>query len=347
MRKVLSMNGNIYLDNGYINMGHIIADGMPFAVLTGARGTGKTYGALLCSYEMKLKIIYLRRTAVQLDVITASPDILYKSINRDNGYNIEVESKKGINYIYDRADPEHPEHIGYCAALTTFNSMRSVDLSDIDLLIYDEFCAEGDRPIKEEGSIFLNMLETIGRNRELQGLPPLKVVLMSNSIKLDNPIFMTLGLIGPAIKLLRNNQLYWMDEQRGIELYNIFNSPISKRKENTALYKLVGESDFRDMALYNKYTSDDLTRVKSMNLKNYIYTIRIGELHIYSSRSKDGMYVSAHGSGTPRSTYTSSEHDLKRARTALGWLAFQYLSNRILFESYELEIIFKTYFNIK
>lgn len=341
------MSGNIYLDNGYIAMGHIISNDMPFIALTGARGTGKTYGALEYSYQQDLKIIYLRRTAVQLDVITAAPDILYKSINNNNGYNIEVETRKGLNFIYDKADPDNPRHIGYCAALTTFSNMRSLDLSDIDLLIYDEFCGEGDRPIKEEGSIFLNMLETIGRNRELQGRPPLKILLMSNSIKLDNPIFMTLNLIAPAISLMRNEKLFWTDKSRGIALYNIFNSPISKRKADTALYRLVGESDFRDMALYNKYTSDDLTRVKSMNLKNYTYIIHIGELHIYRSRAKDGFYICGHGSGTPRSSYTASEHDLKRARNTLAWIVFSYISNQVLFEQYEYELIFKSYFNIK
>lgn len=341
------MNGDIYSSNGYIAMGRIIDTDTPFIAVTGARGTGKTYGALKYSYLMDLKIIYLRRTAVQLDVITSAPDILYKSINNDIGTNIEVESKKGINYIFDNADPDNPRHIGYCAALTTFNNLRSVDLSDVELLIYDEFCAEGDRPIKDEGGVFLNMLETVGRNRELQGKPPLKVLMMSNSIRLENPLFMTLKLVAPAIRLMRENKLVWTDKQRGITLYNIFNSPISQQKEQTALYRLVGESDFRDMALYNKYTSDDLTRVKSMNLKNYTYIIHLGELHIYRSRAKDGFYICGHGSGTPRSSYTASEHDLKRARNTLAWIVFSYISNQILFEQYEYELIFKAYFNIK
>lgn len=342
------MNGNaIYLSNGYIAMGRIMETDTPYIIITGARGTGKTYGSLQSTYLQHKKIIYMRRTAVQLDVITASPDILYKSINNDLGTDIQVISKKGLDYIYDMADPEHPEHIGYCAALSTFNNLRSVDLSDIDILLYDEFCGEGDRPINNEGSIFLNMLETVGRNRELQGREPLKVILMSNSINLENPLFMTLGIVAPAIRLMRENKTVWQDKKRGITLYNIFNSPISRQKENTALYRLIGDSDFRDMALYNKYTSNDLTRVKSRNLRDYVYNIHIGEIHIYKCRSDDTFYVTGRGSGTPRISFTASEHDLKRARNALSWLIFAYLSNSVLFEQYEYEIIFKQYFNIK
>ena len=341
------MVNNIYLENGYIDMRAIMCSNSPYIILTGARGTGKTYGALMYSYLLNKKIIYMRRTGPQIDTVCAMPDILYKSVNTNLNINVIVETRKTINIIKDMTDPEDPKIIGYCAALTTFSGLRSLDMSDIDMLIYDEFCSDTDRTIKNEDLIFLNILETIGRNREIQGKKPLKVILMANSINLENPIFRVLKLTGPAIRLMQQGRLVWTDPERGIELYNIFNSPISKKKAGTTLYKLTDNADFRDMALYNRYTANDLSHVKPQNLKNYEYVLNFGELHLYKSRNSNVIYVSAHGAGTPRHVYGSNSNEIQRARRELINLPFNYFDNTVIFESYELEIIFKSYFNIR
>jgi hypothetical protein len=36
----------LYLDNGYVNMDYLMDLPYPFIIVCGARGTGKTYGAL-------------------------------------------------------------------------------------------------------------------------------------------------------------------------------------------------------------------------------------------------------------------------------------------------------------
>ena len=50
---------NLFLENGYVDMARIIEQKYPFILMTGARGTGKTYGALKYVIEHKMKFIYM------------------------------------------------------------------------------------------------------------------------------------------------------------------------------------------------------------------------------------------------------------------------------------------------
>ena len=64
----------------------------PFTTITGARGTGKTYGALDYLYTYGIKFLYLRRTDAQRE-ISASDDMNpFKILNTDKGYSISTKS---------------------------------------------------------------------------------------------------------------------------------------------------------------------------------------------------------------------------------------------------------------
>jgi len=341
-----------YLENGYVDMAAIITNEYPFCFVVGARGTGKTYGSLdycLDTYTSGSHcFILLRRTQEQCNIIKSEDSSPFKAIERDRNYSIHVKCARGISknmgkYCIDMG-AEESKTIGYAAALSTISSIRGFDLSDCDLIIYDEFIKERhERPIPDEGSAFLNAYETINRNRELTGERPVKCVCMANSNDIANPIFVKLGLVTICEKMLKKGYEVYTDPVRGIAIYLLQNSRISKKKSKTALYNLAGDSsDFTKMAIENDFNFEDGINTRSLNIKEYKPVVKAGELVFYRHKNNDTWYVSSHISGSPEE-YGTSDIELRRFCRSYYYLWDAYLNKKIFFESYYLERMFESF----
>ena len=334
---------SIYLDNGYLDIEKILSYKMPFSWIVGGRATGKTYGALKYAYESHTRFILMRRTQAQTDLINKPEFNPYKAINQDLGTDIQVKSISKYNSrIFEPAE-DGEQLLGYTCALSTISNMRGFDASDCKLLIYDEFIPERhERPIKAEGSCFLNAYESINRNRELKGEPPLQVLGLANAFNIANPVFLELGLVGRCEKMKNNDQEFFMDPERGILLVLLQHSKISKAKADTALYRLSSGS-YRDMALSNDFIYNNSDSIKAQALKEYKLLCTVGEISIYRHKSKREYYVSEHRTGTAP-LYKSDEVGIMRYRRKYGLiLAPAYVNNRVIFENILTKSLFELY----
>ena len=333
----------IYLSNGYLDIEKILSYNMPFTWIVGGRATGKTYGALKYAYESHTRFILMRRTQAQTDLINKPEFNPYKAINQDLGTDIQVKSISKYNSrIFEPA--EDCEHLlGYTCALSTISNLRGFDASDCKLLIWDEFIPEKhERPIKGEGAAFLNAYETINRNRELKGEPPLQVLGLANAFNIANPVFLELGLVGRCEKMKNNDQEFFMDPERGILLVLLQHSRISKAKADTALYRLSSGS-YKDMALSNDFIYNNADSIKAQGLKEYKLLCTVGEISIYRHKSKREYYVSEHRTGTAP-LYKSDEVGIMRYRRKYGLiLAPAYVNNRVMFENILTKSLFELY----
>ena len=298
-----SMDKNIYLENGYLNIEYILKYRVPFLFVVGGRGTGKTYGALKYTLENGVKFLYMRRTQAQADLINRAEFSPFKSITRDTGDIIISLPVTKYNSAFYRAkvegDKTIPEGapIGYTIALSTVSNLRGFDASDCELLIYDEFIPEKhERPLKNEAQAFWNAYETINRNRELTGAQPLKVLCLANANTITNPLFDALGVIDKVYAMEKSGQVVSINESRGYAIILLSESPISERKRDTALYKLTSGTDFASMAIDNSYNVADYTP-QSINLIEYIPLITVEDITIYKHKSGAGYYVTRHASG--------------------------------------------------
>ena len=90
---------NLFLENGYVDMARIIEQKYPFILMTGARGTGKTYGALKYVIEHKMKFIYMRRTKLQADVISSPEMSPFAPVCDDMSVSLEMDkiSKEALH----------------------------------------------------------------------------------------------------------------------------------------------------------------------------------------------------------------------------------------------------------
>lgn len=336
----------LYDDNGYVNIKGIIRLGLPFNFVVGGRGTGKTYTALKTVKEENITFMFMRRTQAQAELINKPEFSPFKSLNSDNGWNIV--SKPITKYNSGFYDATYEEAaglpIGYTCALSTISNIRGFDAQDVKLLIYDEFIPERhERPIKNEGSALLNAYETINRNRELKGSPPLQLLCLANANDLSNAIFMELGLVKKAERMQRKGQEFSIDRNRGIGIFMLNESPISSKKRNTALYKATSGSEFERMSLNNEFTATDYSNVAIRPIIEYRPIVAVGELCIYAHKSGGKMYVSTHCTGSPV-RFSSGENDLERFRRIYAWIWAEYLQNNVEFEEILCEILLTKYY---
>lgn len=334
---------SVYLSNGYIDIERILSYGIPFNFIIGGRGTGKTYGALLTAYNNDMRFILMRRTQTQCDLINKPEFNPYKVINTDISSSVTVKSVSKYNAKIVEETNETEKILGYTCALSTISNMRGFDASDVKLLIYDEFIPEKhERPLRNEGSAFLNAYETINRNREIKGQDPLQVLCLANAFNIANPIFLELGLVGRCEKMKNAGQELYIDRERGILIVMIQNSMISKAKADTALYRLSSGS-YSAMALNNDFVYNSSENIKSLSLSEYRLVCTVGEISIYRHKSNRKYYVSEHRTGTAP-LYTSDEVNLKRYQKNHGLLLYTaYMRNNITFENMLTKSLFELY----
>lgn len=344
---------DVYLENGFLNFEYIIASNIPFWFVVGGRAIGKTFGALYEPLRMGLKIIYMRRTQAQTDLINRPEFSPYKAIMREYPeYTITTESITKYNAaIYRAGETEEKDDrilVGYTAALSTFSNIRGFDASDCDILVFDEFCPEShERLIKNEAAAFLNCVETISRNRELTGKPPLKVICLSNSNQLGNPLFVELRLVRVCEKLRNQGEDLYLNQKRGVAVLMPHDSPISRAKKQTSLYRLAGErSEFGQMALANEFVSEGFSESRSMDLKSLVPMVTVGKVTVYKNKG-DGKkyYCTEHRTGNAP-IFEDNDIDMMRFHSNYSWVRDAYISNKIIFEDHSAEIYLKKYLNI-
>lgn len=333
----------IYTSSGWVNWDYILEQEASFISVVGARGVGKTYGVMRKLIKDQKKFIYLRRLKSQLDQCGKLEGNPFKKLNEDMDKNIKPYSSGGI--ITFRDGDKNSNIISVGVALSVVANIRGIDFSDIDYIVFDEFISsDGERPIRNEFSAFLNFYETVNRNRELEGKKPVKCIMLGNANTLINPYFSAWHFMKTAVKMIIGNQMVWRSADNSRMIILLLASPISKRKADTALYKNAN-SDFIQMALDNAFRTDE-TNIRSEPLTEYVHIVSIGEIGIYKHKSERKYYVSSTQANTPY--YDSFGIGLRMFQQDYYMLRVHYMvSKNVWFESFELEVIFREIFGLK
>ena len=333
-----------FLDNGYADIESILKLEMPFTFVLGGRGTGKTYGTLKYVIENNINILLMRRTQTQTDLINKPEFTPFKVLENDLLIDIGIKAVSKYSAAITKIIDDTPFLIGYTCALSTISNLRGFDASEIELLVYDEFIPERhERPLKNEGSAFLNAYETINRNRELKGHKPLQVIALSNAFDIANPLFRELDLIRVCEKMkLKNNNVY-VNKSRGVAVIFLDGSEISRKKADTALYKLTTNNNYNEMALNNNFVYNSVENIQSMNLKEFRPICGIDTIYIYKHKSENLYYVSEHKSGV-MPYFANDETNINRFISKFGSNLYKrYMSNQFKFENQVAKTIFEWY----
>ena len=340
-----------YLPSGYLDFDAIMQLGRPFTLIIGGRGSGKTYGALNWCLNNKVKFAFMRRTQRQLDIINKPEFSPLKPISRNTGQLYTTRPlASGLAAFYEAELDEDgntvvswPEPVGITLALSTVSNLRGFDASDIDVLLFDEFIPEkSERPLRHEEDALFNCYETLNRNRELDGRQPLRLVMMANANDQASPVLVKLGLVQRLDKMAAKGTELWQDPERGLAVILLGESPISVAKSETALYRLTAGTEFAGMALDNSFSYEDRGNIGTRPLDEFRPVCGIGGVTIYKHKSKREFYVSEHRRGSPP-IYGTGDTELARWREAYGWLWRELMDDRIIFETFAAQVVFRQY----
>lgn len=255
-------------------------------IIIGGRGIGKTYSAISYIINTGKPFIYLRNTDVQMKECLTSFGNPFKRWNKDHNRDIFFKSERSHSLIYD-ADREDGQPIGYGLALSTFENLRGVDLSDVEYVLFDEFIEKRSLSFKQF-ECFISFYETVNRNRELLGEQPLCCILLSNSQKLGNPILSGYNLIPTIEQMIRTGQ---KEYRRGALYLSLPSSNVSDLKRETVNYTLINGTKIADEALNNAFAFDSFYGVKCRNISEYTPVLQIDDIYVYKHKSTGRLYA--------------------------------------------------------
>ena len=324
--------------NGYFDAESVIKSNHIFNFIVGGRGIGKTYSTLKYLIQNNITFIYLRRTQNESDLqaseMTSSLTKVLDACANEFSFS-KLNQKVGM-IEYDGGNRI------YTCALSTFASIRGINFDDVKFILFDEFIKEPHvKAIKCEGLALLNIMESVGRNRETVGDEPLRLICLANSMDIANETFMQFDLVTVAENMMN----------KGVEIYSsgdillviCQNSPISKKKAKTSLY-INGGEEFSKMAISNEFILNDFSYVRKRNLREYKIILRVGDLYLYRHKNNMTYYVTFTRATTKRE-YGTNTNDLKKFRRA-EWRYFtKYLDGLIYFENYKACALFEKYFD--
>lgn len=259
----------------------------PLNIVIGGRGIGKTYSTLLFLLESGEKFIYMRNTDVQMDECASIFGNPFKRINIDKNLDIRIEKEKKHYLIKKYEDEETSNIIGYACALSTFENLRGVDLSDVKYVIFDEFIERRKLSFDQFAS-YASFYETVNRNREILGDEPLKCILLSNAQKLGNPLLAGYNIIPIIERMIKDQQRTYSSKNLFIDLPE---SEVSEHKRQTAQYELIKDTQYAAEVLDNEFAYDSFHGIKKQKITEFKAICIIDGMTVYKHKSKLLYYV--------------------------------------------------------
>lgn len=149
------------------------------------RGNGKSYSAKKLIIKNYLKdgsqAVYVRRTKVEIDEVK---DTYWNDIGEEFP-NLDFKVEGYIGYI-------NGDEVVHFIPLSTSTNKKSASYPKVKWIIFDEYIITKttyNRYLKNEMTLLLDLIETVGRNRNI------RVLLMANSVSFVNPLFSFFDII--------------------------------------------------------------------------------------------------------------------------------------------------------
>lgn len=180
----------------YYNFTKLFSYNATYNFLVGGRGLGKTYGAVKKCIKDFIKsgsqFVYLRRYKSELSAAKMSFFTAVESEFRD--YDFRVQGNLGqIAHASTRSDKRREwSTICFFIALSTAQSQKSVNYTNVKAIIYDEFILETSNQsyLKNEATVFNNFYSTVDRWQDKT-----RVLFLANSVSISNPYFLEYDIV--------------------------------------------------------------------------------------------------------------------------------------------------------
>ena len=291
--------------------------------ILGMRGGGKTYGTLKWCIEKHLKardkgekwqFLYVRRLKAELEKLTISRGgRLFNAVQKEfPDHTFKAESN--VLYCDD-------EIIGYAQPLSTASILKSDSFPDVKVIIFDEFIIDNRGTyhyLKDEVTKFLDLYETIARNRDVT------VFFLSNAITVTNPYFDFFHLDKP-----RNGNIQRFGKNKQILVQNFVSEQLSAMKKQSRFGSIIQGTEYLEYAYDNEWLldNDDFIEKKTQRAE-YFLSLRYKDnwLGIWIDRMQWVFYISNDVDLQFPLKYSATTDDhkpnimLMKAGKKLGWM---------------------------
>lgn len=231
----------------------------PFKFSYGSRSSGKTYWykreALREFINNKSKFIYMRRYLNEIDVIK---DNFFNDIeHNDIGKNTKVS---GYDIYYKDS------HCGMFMSLAQYNKYKSKNLSEYNLIIFDEVLPEDEKYLHKSNYAYepqacLNFYQTVARGFNKPIREEVKFVFISNALKTFNPF----SYYFKYDVLLTQNAKFIERDFYVVE--NFANKLVNEEIKKTKFGRFISQVEYGNYALNNEFLLDNKSLI--INNKDY------------------------------------------------------------------------------
>lgn len=298
-------------------------------IIIGGRNTGKTYGALKYHLVNHLPAVFVKRTNEDVELLCSgnklgekqkqySIDLSpYKSINRDLGTNVlayKIGAGIGGFYMADE-DGAKGAPVGYLLSLNAIHKYKGFDLAECSSIIFDEFIPQRwERTNRNEGVQIMELYKTVARDREVRGLPELKLICLANAVDVFNYTCEVLEITDIISEMaLRKIETRYLEE-RGIFI-RLLDTPqlMLDAEKETGIYKAMHSTAWGRMAFDNDFAYNDFTLIRKVSLKGYAPKVMLTykERVIYIYYNNECYYLTESRGKCPESYNLDSETGAK------------------------------------
>lgn len=232
----------------YYNYDKLFSFPFLLAFVIGERGCGKTFGSKVAVLKKYLKngeqFIYLRRYKTELDTALAT----FWNDLTDNGYfkDLELKVKKTKMLTQFLCNGKV---CGYAVPLSTANILKSTAFPKVKTIIFDEFLLDSTggtyRYLKNEVTMMLDVIETVGRLRDIQ------VLFLGNALSITNPYFAYFDLDLPY------NSEFRTFKDGAIVVNYIKNMKYREAKKASKFGRLIEGTEYGRYAIDNEMLRDN------------------------------------------------------------------------------------------
>ena len=357
--------------DGYYHIGEDLEKKLPGAwlyIIWSARGPGKTYSTLRYFYERGIKFIYMRRRAKDIDRICKDNGDLdmspFNPLNRDGiSHNVRCFKTDDGFGVFSETDYDEDEglirgkDVGYIVAINSAYNFKGVDLTDVDVIIADEFIPQpGEVVRKDEGNSLLNFYRTVERDRLVRGRKELMLILLANSENLTCPITTDLEVVDEIAEMHLAEIDEFFSRERGIYFHHLSESeyPVLDEYKKSGLYRAMKDTTWGEISYGGDFARNDFTNIRFNDRKKMSCEIEVTygkkKLYIYRSKDTDIYYVS-HVKGQARTKYNINR-DAEARRFYIDWaldLRQTFIYKGLFFEKYsyyDLIVNYEKYYKI-
>lgn len=240
--------------------------------------------------------------------LTECADKFFKDIQRLFFRDDEMTERRRANGIYVELFLNE-QSCGYCVALNHADSLKKFShlLSDVDLMIFDEFQSENSHYCPNEINKLMSIHTSIARGagEQVRYVP---LVMLSNKVSLINPYYLSLGISDRLIddtKILRGD---------GFILEQSFNQTVAEEQVSSGFNRAFKNEDYIKYSAMNVYLNDNTAFIdKPSGGSRYIATLKNND-KLYSIRYyyEEGLYFmdkSVDADFKTKLTFDASSHD--------------------------------------